>query len=569
MTARLDRLHIEGLRSVRDCISLQLPSTGPLVLLGENNAGKSNIVKGLDILFGDRWPKSFEPEGHDYFDRDRATVLKLGAHVSGLSCANEKCTAETNYIRWKFDRDAESPCTYEFGTHEEWCRHTWPSAAWRSELFAMVVGADRRISYEMSYASRWTFLSRLMHRFHERLVDDEARVKTLESIFSSLLRQFEEVEEFRAFQELLTSTADLFGQNLPYRLDLDFSAYDPSNFFKSLRVHPTVDGGVRSFDELGTGQEQILALAFSYAYAKAFRGQAGLILVIDEPESHLHPLAQRWLADRLDDLTDGTLQVVLTTHSPHFVDLAKLENLVMVRKDDDGATRARQVSRDEAVRRLLETGADAARTNATTVGPFYAASATADVVTGLFSRLAVLVEGPTEAMAIPELLKCVGFDALRAGVDFVPVGGLGNLAKWLRLYCILGVPVYCMHDTDSNRIGTSNGETLQQQRHDIANALGLSDITMSDEPLHVKERFATFDKDFEAGVSALFVEGRWRAEYDAAADIVGESSKPLRARYAARRLGERDLSELGVETLSALAHNLTALVHGPQSVARA
>ena len=153
----------------------------------------------------------------------------MGAHVSGLGCANEKCTADTSYIRWKFDGKAESPCTYEFGTHEDWCRHNWPSAAWRSELFAMVVGADRRLGYEMSYASRWTFLSRLMHRFHERLVDDEARVKALESIFSALLRQFQEVEEFKAFQGLLTST-DLFGRNLPYRLDLDFSAYDPSNF---------------------------------------------------------------------------------------------------------------------------------------------------------------------------------------------------------------------------------------------------------------------------------------------------------------------------------------------------
>ncbi len=208
-----------------------MPTEGPLVLLGENNAGKSNIVRGIDILFGEKWPKSFEPEDHDHWDRDRSVVIKLGAYVSGLACANASCTADTNYVRWIFDREQDSPNTYEFSTHESWCNHSWPSTAWRSDLFAMVVGADRRLSYQMSYASKWTFLSRLMHRFHERLVDDGDRREDLQRIFDSLLSQFGEVSEFSSFRTLLTETAALFGQNLPYRLDLDFSAYDPSNFF--------------------------------------------------------------------------------------------------------------------------------------------------------------------------------------------------------------------------------------------------------------------------------------------------------------------------------------------------
>jgi predicted ATP-dependent endonuclease of OLD family len=33
-----------------------LSSSGVLVLLGENNAGKSNLTRAIEILFGDQWP---------------------------------------------------------------------------------------------------------------------------------------------------------------------------------------------------------------------------------------------------------------------------------------------------------------------------------------------------------------------------------------------------------------------------------------------------------------------------------------------------------------------------------
>ncbi|MBK9344415.1 MAG: hypothetical protein IPN07_15605 [Dehalococcoidia bacterium] len=53
---------------------------------------------------------------------------------------------------------------------------------------------------------------------------------------------------------------------------------------------------MRSLDELGSGQEQLLALAFANAYARSFKDSGGLILLIDEPEAHLHRRGGR--ADR-------------------------------------------------------------------------------------------------------------------------------------------------------------------------------------------------------------------------------------------------------------------------------
>jgi putative ATP-dependent endonuclease of the OLD family len=64
------------------------------------------------------------------------------------------------------------------------------------------------------------------------------------------------------------------------------------------------------------------------------------------------------------------------------------------------------------------------------------------VVSGLFTGRCVLVEGRTESLALPELLRAGGLDVLREGVAVVPVEGVGNVAKWHRLYTALGIKCF-------------------------------------------------------------------------------------------------------------------------------
>ncbi|MDE9364742.1 AAA family ATPase [Luteipulveratus sp. YIM 133132] len=542
---RIETLTVRNLRSVgHDHVTLRFPAEGVLVLLGENNAGKSNLTRGLEILFGDQWPGSRRLEDHDFHGRDSDGIaIEIGAAVSGIPCPY--CSnGDAEHFKWTYDQANLSgdgnPVGYTFKCSNRFCHKSWPNSAMRTTLAAAVLDADRRLDYQLSYASKYTMLSKLMHRFHERLLRDPGRKSQLAGVFDGLLQQFVAVPEFAEFKHLLASTADDFGQNLPYRLDVDFSAYDPSNFFRSLRVHPSLNGEVRSFDELGTGQSQVLALAFAYAYAIAYGQSEGTILVIDEPEANLHPLAQRWLATRLNRLAAPGLQVVITTHSPHFVDLARPENLVMVSKGENGATKIVQRSREELRDELVASGADGARTQPDTIGEFYAAGATSEIVSGLFARTCVLVEGPTEALTLPELLRVRGLDVLKEGIAVVSAEGVGNIAKWIRLYTALGIECFCLFDTDSNKSG-KEAANLLTKRQDIAAALGLSgdpaaSAVQLGEPLHVGRSYATLNPNFEGAMAALFGE-EWTRLHDEALHSVGES-KPLRARYAAQRLGE-------------------------------
>jgi putative ATP-dependent endonuclease of OLD family len=547
MVPRVEKLTVRNLRSVgADRVSVTFPEYGVLVLLGENNAGKSNITRGLDILFGDYWPGTRRLEEHDFHGRDSDGIaVEVDATVSGMLCPY--CSGgQVRHFRWSYDiqevgQDG-NPVTYRFTCSNTYCGKSWPNNVMRTALSAAVLDADRRLNYQLSYTSKYTMLSKLMHRFHERLLEDPDRKKQLAGIFERIVAEFGAVPEFANFQELLATTAEDFGQNLPYRLDIDFSAYDPSNFFRSLRIHPTLDGEVRNFDELGTGQSQVLALAFAYAYAIAYGQSEGTVLVIDEPEANLHPLAQRWLATRLSRLATPGLQVVVTTHSPHFVDLARPENLVMVSKGEGGATKVVQRSLDELHSTLIARGADPDRTKPETIGSFYAASATTDIVSGLFARRCLLVEGPTEALALPELLRARGLDVLKEGVAVVSAEGVGNIAKWYRLYTSLGVECFCLFDTDADKAGKEAADLLAK-RQDIAAALGLDGdpaaaAAASGEHLHVGDGYATLTPNFEGAMRALFGTA-WADLHEQAVAWVGES-KPLRARYAAQRLDEFD-----------------------------
>jgi AAA15 family ATPase/GTPase len=48
--ARISLVRIEGYRSIGDQIEISFPPHQPLVLVGENNASKSNVVKALQLV---------------------------------------------------------------------------------------------------------------------------------------------------------------------------------------------------------------------------------------------------------------------------------------------------------------------------------------------------------------------------------------------------------------------------------------------------------------------------------------------------------------------------------------
>ncbi len=522
--ARITSLSIKGYRSIKDKIELRFPEKAPLILVGENNAGKTNILRAIDVVLGEFWPGSKEPEDHEFWDRDaKYGNIEIEVEFDGLKSDNDSIKK----FEWRYNpQSKDKKCDFTALTLSG-KRTPYIKSEWRDQCMCMYIGADRRLSYHLSYASKWTFLSKLMHKFHERLIEEQNRVEILKNKFDELIRIFQEVDAFSEFQQNLAKQFGEMFEGMSYGLQIDFSAYDPSRFFRSLQVIAKEGEIVRTFEELGTGQEQLLALVFAHAYAKAFYG--GIVLAIEEPEAHLHPLAQEWLARKIHKMAADGLQIVITTHSPHFVDIMNLEGLVLVRKNNQNATTICQLTKERLVEYCKQHGADLQKTAPEKILPFYANQSTQEIINGFFAKKIILVEGQTERFALPVYLSKVDMDVVKEGISIISVMGKGNLAKWWRLFTAYGIPVYVIFDNDSE------DDRAGAKRKDILNTLNVEDINsvISSEYWLINENFCVFGKDFEETMRKNF--SNYQEKEQEAKDAFGDS-KPIIARYIASQL---------------------------------
>jgi hypothetical protein len=75
--ARLTRLRVQGYRSIGAPIDVAFPNNAPLVLFGQNNCGKSNITKALELILGGSWPGNHEPDEHEFFGRQPVNPIAI------------------------------------------------------------------------------------------------------------------------------------------------------------------------------------------------------------------------------------------------------------------------------------------------------------------------------------------------------------------------------------------------------------------------------------------------------------------------------------------------------------
>src|SRR3546814_14260591 len=68
-------------------------------------------------------------------------------------------------------------------------------------------------------------------------------------------------------------------------------------------------------------------------------GMGGFVFLVEEPELYLRPQAQRYLYRVLHQLAEGGNQVFYSTHSPAFLNVARMEELNLVIRDPVLGTR--------------------------------------------------------------------------------------------------------------------------------------------------------------------------------------------------------------------------------------
>jgi hypothetical protein len=157
----------------------------------------------------------------------------------------------------------------------------------------------------------------------------------------------------------------------------------------------------------------------------------GVVFAIEEPELFLAPQGHRYLYRLVHRLADRGNQVFFTTHSPGLLNVAALEEVNLVSRDELGVTaveRLRPIDVDDTFRVLCEFDAERAEL--------------------FFSRAAILVEGMTEKMALPLVFHALGHDADREQISIVECGGKSNLPLFVEICRRARVPFVVVHDSD-------------------------------------------------------------------------------------------------------------------------
>lgn len=158
----------------------------------------------------------------------------------------------------------------------------------------------------------------------------------------------------------------------------------------------------------GLGYNNILFIATELLLLEREEGEFPL-LVIEEPEAHLHPQLQlkllKFIREDFCQTTNPKLQCILTTHSPNLASKAPLESLIIMTEGGKAFPLRKgetELAEDDYI--FLEKFLDVTKSNM------------------FFAKGVIIVEGDGENILLPTIAELVGRPLEDYGVSIVNVG---------------------------------------------------------------------------------------------------------------------------------------------------
>lgn len=456
-------------------------SPGLTALLGENDAGKTAVIDALRFIFGTRDQEYYRVQDSDFHwpdgSAERRKDIRICCRLDGLSLEEQGAFAEfltyvdggseptvALYVHWtaKDKSGARSGRRMVFSEVRTGKNGDGPALdveareLLRSTYLRPLRDAERALS--TGRGSRLSEILKSTRQVIEVGADYNPKANSAPNVadlsllgigdYSSAL--IGEHEGIRHARQILNETylkpLSFAGDSLEGQISVGRQGDRDARLRQLLeRLELELKSGASPQlpANRGLGSNNLLFMACELLLLNS--EAVGLpLLLIEEPEAHLHPQRQLRLMQFLADQSSRSgangqneIQIILTTHSPNLASAIPLDSLVLI-QGGNAFTLARghtELSPDDY--RFLQRFLDVTKANL------------------FFARGVMIVEGDAENILLPTLARLIGMDLAAHGVSIVNVGGVG-LRRFARIFQrkdaktdgLIKVPVACITDMD-------------------------------------------------------------------------------------------------------------------------
>ena len=404
----ISRLSVHGYKNTcqKSVISL---NKGLNILLGENGCGKTTIINALRLLF--REPEAnYGCSSDDFYcslDRaNRADIIEIDALLTELT-EDERIT----FLSW---------CNADFDAHlhlriseNSLKPGTLKRKYWGGESVAGVFEEDTFDRVECIYLpplrdaetklsagrrSRLALLLKMQYGDNTNSLVSEIE-KFNNSIVENTGEKYSEIQTVKA--SINQKIEDALGPRLGQSVNLQFSEASFNRIVENIRLvffPQSKETDITKFRDLATnslGYNNLLYIATVLAELELIKETTNFtLLLIEEPEAHLHPQLQVKFIKYLESLasTLPNAQIIVSTHSPVLASSVEINKLIHLSGTADSiatTTISLKNFEDPASEMYINRWMDITKS------------------TMLFSRGIILVEGIAEALIIPKIAEVV------------------------------------------------------------------------------------------------------------------------------------------------------------------
>lgn len=406
------------------------------VILGENDVGKTSFLYALDVYFKNK--KISDQES--YFKRETKNSIKIvltfGDAPDDDEINNLKRNDRTIRISKIFPFD-QPPITKIISDDNS--EHSI-SASTLNKWFSVdnfhFIPVRRDLSVQFSM-TKTALLGKTLRATMRNTIDSSGDAKeSLQNIQQTLL------DSLRNPQDKLQNYLQEQLHNEELRLSFEDIAVDPLEgvTFSVKLSDECVDDILIKNRGAGTQNNLIIAL---FRFIASINLDNYFILAMEEPENSLHPKAQRQLLSVLQQISYMS-QVIVTTHSPVFLDRSKFENNILLTRTVKGNTIAKTIKMELLDQLRIDLG----------IRP-------SDALLKGGGNCAILVEGNTEEEGFPVFMEMHGLSEFHLGIAIINMRG-SNYSDWrntARLLHAYDIP--CVGVLDNNAEKTA--EDLQRE----------------------------------------------------------------------------------------------------------